>query len=148
MQANGTSSPTSSGSDGLTAARNPFVPATESRTVEDSRTVEEMLNTIGDERARDVLAAVATEPRSAKELADACEMSLPTVYRRLELLQEHDLVSEQTAVADDGNHYNVYTCNFDSTVIKLDDGEYDVKIYRSENVPDRFTQLWDDLAGE
>jgi len=116
--------------------------------VDNTRTVEEMLNTIGDERARDVLAAVATEPRSAKELSETCEMSLPPVSRRLELLEEHDLVTEQTAVADDGNHYNVYTCNFDSTVIKLDDGEYDVRIYRSENVPDRFTQLWDDLAGE
>jgi DNA-binding transcriptional ArsR family regulator len=116
--------------------------------VDESRPIEDILNTIGDERARDVLAAVATETRSAKELAESCDMSLPTIYRRLELLQEHELVSEQTAVADDGNHYNVYTCNFDSTVIKLDDGEYDIKIYRSENVPDRFTQLWDELAGE
>ncbi|MFC7175972.1 helix-turn-helix domain-containing protein [Halosegnis marinus] len=115
---------------------------------EQPRTVEEVLDTIGDGRARDVLAAVATEARSAKELAEACDMSLPTVYRRLEVLQEHELVSERTAVADDGNHYNVYTCNFDSTVIKLDDDGYDVRIYRKENAPDRFTQLWDDLAGE
>ena len=118
-------------------------------TVDDSRTVEEMLNAIGDERARDLLAAVATTPRPAKELADACDMSLPTVYRRLGLLEDYDLVTERTKVADDGNHYNVYDCNFDSTVIKLDDeGGYDVRVYRSENVPDRFAQLWDELAGE
>ena len=118
-------------------------------TVDDSRTVEEMLNAIGDERARDLLAAVATNPRPAKELADACDMSLPTVYRRLGLLEDYDLVTERTKVADDGNHYNVYDCNFDSTVIKLDEeGGYDVRVYRSENVPDRFAQLWDELAGE
>lgn len=142
-------SPTSSRREGeARQARNPFITAVESRNVDETRTVEDILNTIGDERARDVLAAVATEARSAKELAEACDMSLPTVYRRLELLQEHELVSERTAVADDGNHYNVYACNFDSTVIKLNEGGYDVRIYRRENAPDRFTQLWDDLAGE
>jgi len=40
----------------------------------------------------------------------------------------------------------VYDCNFDSTVIRLSDNEYDVRIYRSENLPDRFSQLWDDLG--
>ena len=117
--------------------------------MDDSRTVEEVLDTIGDERARDLLAAVATNPRPAKELAEACDMSLPTVYRRLGLLEDRNLVTERTEGAEDGNHYNVYDCNFDSTVIKLDDdGGYDVRVYRSENVPDRFAQLWDELAGE
>ena len=75
-------------------------------------------------------------------------MSLPTVYRQLGLLEGYDLVTERTKVADDGN-YSVYDCNFDSTVIKLDEeGGYDVRVYRSENVPDRFAQLWDELAGE
>ena len=116
--------------------------------MDDERPIEEILNTIGDESARDVLAAISREPQSAKQLAEECDMSLPTVYRRLELLQEHDLIEERTAIADDGNHFNVYECNFDSTVITLQDDEYKVRIYRRENVPDRFTQLWDELAGE
>jgi DNA-binding transcriptional ArsR family regulator len=119
-----------------------------SHPVDDERPIEEILNTIGDESARDVLAAISREPKSAKQLAEVCDMSLPTIYRRLELLQEHDLIDERTAIADDGNHYNVYECNFDSTVITLQDDEYKVRIYRRENVPDRFTQLWDELAGE
>ena len=77
-----------------------------------------------------------------------CDLSLPTIYRRLELLEEHDLVDERTTVAEDGNHYNIYECNFDSTVIQLEDEEYKVRIYRRENLPDRFTQLWDDLGAE
>ncbi|WP_435194981.1 helix-turn-helix domain-containing protein [Natronomonas sp. EA1] len=112
------------------------------------RSIEEVLDTIGDKHARTVLAAISRQPRPAKELAAECELSLPTIYRRLELLQEHDLVTEATAVAEDGNHYNVYECNFDSTVIALKDDEYQVRIYRKENVPDRFSRLWDDLAGE
>ncbi|QLD84911.1 helix-turn-helix transcriptional regulator [Natronomonas halophila] len=114
----------------------------------EDRSIEDVLDTIGDQHARTVLAAISREPRSAKELAESCDLSLPTIYRRLELLQDHDLVTEQTAVAEDGNHYNVYKCNFDSTVIQLEDDEYKVRIYRKENLPDRFTQLWDDLGGE
>jgi len=116
--------------------------------VEEDRSIEDVLNTIGDEHARTVLAAISREPRSAKELSEQCDLSLPTIYRRLEILQKHDLVTEETAVADDGNHYNVYNCNFDSTVIQLEDEEYRVRIYRKGNIPDRFTQLWDDLSPE
>ena len=116
--------------------------------MDDERSIEDVLDTIGDQHARTVLAAISREPRSAKELSEVCDLSLPTIYRRLELLEAHDLVVERTAVAEDGNHYNVYECNFDSTVIRLEDDEYDVRIYRKENLPDRFTQLWDDLGAE
>jgi len=114
--------------------------------VAEDRPIEEVLDTIGDEKARDVLAAISEEPRSAKQLGEALEMSLPTVYRRIEMLEENDLVRSSTYVAEDGNHYDVYESNFDSTVIRLEDDQYDVRIYRKENVPDRFANLWDDLS--
>ncbi|MDZ7747249.1 MAG: helix-turn-helix domain-containing protein [Halobacteriales archaeon] len=117
--------------------------------MDDATSVGDLLDTLGDERARDLLEAAAAEPQSAKQLAKRCGMSLPTVYRRLELLQEHALVTERTEVASDGNHYNVYESNFESTVITLDaeDG-YDVSVYHRENAPSKFSQLWDELAGE
>ena len=109
--------------------------------------VEEILDTIGDNHARTILAVVSQNPRPAKELADICDLSLPTVYRRLELLEAHDLITSKQEVDSDGNEFRVYECNFKSTVISLDDDEYDVRIYRTENLPERFTQLWDDLQG-
>jgi Fe2+ or Zn2+ uptake regulation protein len=114
-------------------------------TVEDDRPIEQILDTIGDSHARQILAAVSGEPVSAKYLAEECDISLPTVYRRLETLKEHDLVTGRTKIDEDGNEFQVYECNFDSTVISLEDAEYDVQIYRQENLPERFTQLWDDL---
>jgi len=116
--------------------------------VDDERSIEQILDTIGDEHARRVLAAISREPRSAKELSEECDMSLPTVYRRIEMLSEYELVKDQTLVADDGNHYKVYESNFESTVISLEEDEYRVRIYREENLPDRFSQLWDDLNPE
>ena len=125
-----------------------MLPARNRPVVDDDRPIEDILDTIGDEHARRVLASISREPKPAKELAEECDLSLPTIYRRVEMLQEHDLVKDRTLVADDGNHYKVYECNFESTVISLDDDEYRVRIYREENLPDRFSQLWDDLSAE
>lgn len=113
--------------------------------MDEDRSIEEILDTIGDQQARRLLAEVSRESQSAKELAEKLDVSQATVYRRIDMLKEHDLVTEQTLVADDGNHYQVYECNFNSTVISLDDDQYDVRIFREENLPDRFTQLWDEL---
>ncbi len=130
-------------------ARKAFVTPQEiTLVVDDERAIEEILDTIGDEHARRVLAAISREPRSAKDLSEECDLSLPTVYRRIEMLSQYDLVKDQTLVADDGNHYKVYESNFESTVISLEDDEYKVRIYREENLPDRFSQLWDDLNPE
>ena len=52
----------------------------------------------------------------------------------------------ETYVAEDGNHYDVHESNLDSTVIRLEDEQNDVRIYRKENVPDRFASLWNDLG--
>jgi len=114
--------------------------------MDDKRPIEEILNTIGDEQARTVLASIAHEPRSAKELTERLNLSQATIYRRIDKLQKHDLIKKRTLVADDGNHYNEYKCNFNSTVISLEDDEYEVRIYREEELPDRFTKLWDELA--
>lgn len=113
--------------------------------MDDDRPVEEILDTIGDSHARTVLAGVSREAQSAKELASKLDLSLPTIYRRLEMLKKHDLVTERTLIADNGNHYKEYTCNFNSTVISLEDDDYEVHIFRDENLPDRFSRLWHDL---
>ncbi len=114
--------------------------------MDEKSSIEEILDTIGDEHARTVLASISREPGSAKELAARLELSQPTIYRRLDLLEKNDLIKHQTLVADDGNHYKEFRCNFNSTVISLEDDEYDVRIYREENLPDRFSSLWDDLG--
>ncbi|MFB6080768.1 MAG: winged helix-turn-helix domain-containing protein [Haloferacaceae archaeon] len=108
---------------------------------------EELLDTLGDRHVRRVLAAVEGEARSASEIASRLDLSLPTVYRRLETLTRHDLVDDRTFVADDGNHYKVYDCAFESTVVSLEDGSYEARIFRTDDVPDRFSRLWDELSG-
>lgn len=113
---------------------------------EESRPVEEVLDAIGDPYAREVLAEVCRQPTSAKEIADALGHSRETVYRRLNLLQDHDLVSARLEIAKDGNHYQIYESAFDSVLISVEDDEYDVRIYRRDDLPDRFSDLWEELS--
>lgn len=110
------------------------------------QSVEEVLDAIGDSYAREVLAFIGNESRSAKEIAEALDHSINTVYRRVNLLQEHDLVASSLEIADDGNHRQRFETTFDSVVISVGDNEYDVEIYRREELPDQFVSLWDDLS--
>ena len=107
---------------------------------------EAILDTLGDRRARHVLATVGRGPRSAKDIAEELDLSLPTVYRRIDELEGHDLIADRTVVADDGNHYRVFECTFESTVISLEGGEYEVRVIRRGDAPDMFARLWDELS--
>ena len=111
-----------------------------------SERVDELLDTLGDERSRAVLAAVNDEPRSAKELACALDASLPTVYRRLDDLQDAGLITAHTAVAADGNHYQRYSCTFEELSVRLDDDSYVVEVEWRTDPAERFADLWDALS--
>lgn len=110
------------------------------------RPIEDILDTIGDNRARTILAAISREPRAVNDLADDLGFARSTIYQRLDELEHYDLVTTENRIAEDGNHYQVFRCNFESTVISLEGDEYDVRIFRRENLPGRFTDLWDDLS--
>lgn len=105
-----------------------------------------VLDTIGDRTARRVLATVGREPRPAKEIAAELDLSLPTVYRRLDSLAEEDLITRRTAIGEDGSQYGVYGATFRRTVVTLEDGGYDVRVFRNERVTDRFSRLWNELS--
>lgn len=111
-----------------------------------SRPVEEILDTIGDRYARDVLACICEKDRSAREVAASIDHSIQTVYRRLGVLEEHGLVETRTKLVGDGNHYQVYGTTFESVLISVEDEAYDIEICRQGSVPDRFSELWDDLS--
>lgn len=124
-----------------------YLPAGERRGTElDDRRVEEILDAMGDAYARDVLAATCREPRSAQDIATLLDHSLQTVYRRLDSLEEHGLVTATLQISGDGNHYRVFEAAFDNVLISVEDEEYDVTIYQRESLPDRFTQLWSELS--
>ena len=70
------------------------------------RTVEadELLELLGDEYTYCVFEAIVEKPRTGRELVEATDASKPTVYRRLQDLEDAGLVDSTMNIASDGNH--------------------------------------------
>lgn len=98
---------------------------------------------LDDEYARAILAATSQRPMSAPTLAEVCDASRPTIYRRIERLKDHDLVYETTQLDEDGHHRRVYVARFRGLSVELLDGKYRVAVERAEDPADRFTELWE-----
>ncbi|SFG92797.1 Helix-turn-helix domain-containing protein [Halopelagius inordinatus] len=115
----------------------------------------ELLDVLSDEYARDILAATSIKPMSAQQLVDECEMSKPTVYRRVDRLQTHGLLEEQTKVRTSNNHYSVYAATLSEVSLTLESGSFEAAVTRTDDesfpgerendTADRFTKMWEDL---
>lgn len=81
----------------------------------------EILDLLGDEYTSRILEALSVEPRPARELVSVCDMSRPTVYRRLDRLEDHDLVSTDTTIDSDGHHRKVFETTLERVTIELVD---------------------------
>ncbi len=105
----------------------------------------ELFALLDDEYARAILTETSDRAMSARTLSERCEASLPTIYRRLDRLEECGLIGDRTEIAPDGNHYSVYEARLERLEVTLEDGELSVEVALEEDVADRFTRLWEGL---
>lgn len=106
---------------------------------------EHLFEVLASEAARRILVHCAGEPRSADELADHLDASLPTVYRRLNALEEYDLLRSETRIDPDGNHYRTFETVVDRVSVAVSEAGVEAEIERDRDVVDRFGAFWDDL---
>ncbi|ELZ30803.1 helix-turn-helix domain-containing protein [Halorubrum xinjiangense] len=106
---------------------------------------DELLELLGQERVRQVLAATSRGPLSAKELSDECDVALSTIYRRAEEMVAHDLLVERTQIEPDGSHHSVFVANIDHLDVDIDDGKIDVSVHVREDAAQRFSRIWSDI---
>lgn len=87
------------------------------------------------------------EPRTARELSEACEMPLSTTYRKLDLLSTASLVDERTQIRSGGHHTTQYVLDFEVVRIVLNSAlEFEVAIGRPARAPDeQLAQLWSEV---
>jgi DNA-binding transcriptional ArsR family regulator len=98
-----------------------------------------------DEYARTILIHTSSRPMSANELAEHCDASPPTIYRRIDRLREHDLVTSDQELDPDGHHYEVFEANLQQVTIELDEDGFDVQLEHQTDPADRFTDLFEEL---
>lgn len=101
---------------------------------------------LDDEYARRILVATSAEPRSASELAELCDASEPTVYRRLDRLDEQGLIENRQELDPDGHHYKTYLASVERVSVDIDPDGIVIEIVERERDPaDRFTELYEGL---
>lgn len=104
---------------------------------------------LADEYAREILAQANCEPMSARQLAAACNAHHSTIYRRIEELENFDLlIGQQRLDPEDGHHFTVYRTTMEEITVHLDRDQYVVALRRTEDPIDRMATMWRQLRGE
>jgi predicted transcriptional regulator len=106
----------------------------------------EMLRVLGNEYNPQIL-SFAHEPRSAQELSDELDVPIATCYRRIEELQEADLLEHHDRVlSDERRRVNVYRRNIEEVVVRFDEGDVDVDVEERQQIKNRLDEAWRQLS--
>ncbi|ELY46879.1 hypothetical protein [Natronorubrum tibetense] len=109
---------------------------------------EELLALLEDEYARTIILETYRDAQSVEALSDACNADPSTVYRRIDRLQERDLLADQQRLDPNGHHYKVYVARLEHVAIDVTDDGFDVTVdYREEDAADTFTRLYEEFSG-
>lgn len=116
---------------------------------EDDPDLETVLEALHDEDCRTIVEAL-TEPRTARELVERCDIPRSTLYRKLDQLEGASLLYEGTEIREDGSHAARYEVDFEEVVVTCDDErQLDVEIERpARRADDRLAELWSEVKKE
>jgi len=108
-----------------------------------------LLDTLGDDDCRMIIEEL-TEPMTADELIETCDISSSTVYRKLGYLLEASLLRELTEVRSDGHHTTQYEVAFDTLHLELDENHaLKARAERPKQTADEhLTEMWSEIRKE
>lgn len=110
-------------------------------TVTGTYRVRDVAGLLENETSRCILVAAYGESKSVTALTDRCDSSKPTVYRRLEELEECDFVLEETKLEPDGNHHPIYRTNVRTVTFAVTGDGVEFTVDLDEPMADRFTRI-------
>ncbi len=123
-----------------------LVPRMSDDAVDEDPDVADVVALLDDEHVRSILVATSAEPLSAKELGEHCDLSVSSIYRRVDELCDCALLTERTRPRRDGHHETVYVSTLDRFELTIRDGELDWTIDRTESDPaDELSRMWGQL---
>lgn len=100
---------------------------------------------VDDECSRRILVHAHDGYMSVSDLADACDVSESTVYRRLERLRDLDLVVERRRPDDRGHHYAEYRSNLERLTLEVTADGFELRVSRRDAMAKRFADLIEQL---
>ena len=108
----------------------------------------DVLALLDDEYARAILRATSLETMSASALSEECDMSLPTVSRRVNRLVDCGFLAEYSHMDPDGHHFSEYEARLDRVVVELLSGRFALNVTVREDAADRFTRIWREMRND
>ncbi|WP_280537802.1 helix-turn-helix domain-containing protein [Halopenitus sp. POP-27] len=106
---------------------------------------EDLIEVLGNKYNTEILAA-ADDPKSAQELSDELDVPIATCYRRIDELEEANLIElHDRPLSDDHRRVKVYRRRIDSVAVEFHDG---VSIERTERTTaaNRLDEVWRNLS--
>jgi DNA-binding transcriptional ArsR family regulator len=94
--------------------------------------VGEILAILDAEYTRSLLEAIRGEAMPARDLAEVCGASRPTIYRRLNKLQEAGLVESSMEYDGNGHHRTVFENTFEKLTVDMTDNGVSVTVDTSD----------------
>lgn len=121
----------------------------DSATSGDSPSLPAVLDALDDSDCRAILRRLS-EPMTAHELIDSCDISRSTLYRKLDRLSSAALVRERDTINPGGGRTTRYERNFDAVTIAMsDDDTFSVTVERPQRSADeRLADIWSKMGDE
>jgi Fe2+ or Zn2+ uptake regulation protein len=111
--------------------------------MDDDGEVKDIVDLLSDDYNWRILEHTREEAKPVDALSEICNADPSTIYRRIERLQDADLVEDQQELDPEGHHYKVYAATLDHVTITLDENGFVVDVERAESPADRFTRLYE-----
>ncbi|WP_415381299.1 helix-turn-helix domain-containing protein [Halosimplex sp. TS25] len=111
--------------------------------------LQDVLDALDDPDCRAIVTALS-EPMTASEISEESDIPLSTTYRKIDRLEEAQLLFEGTEIRPDGQHASIYEVDFEEVVISLtEDRDFETEIARQPRTPDqRLESLWSEVRKE
>ena len=106
---------------------------------------EDVVDLLGDDYVRTILAETREEPKSVEALSDACDADPSTIYRRVERLEAAGLLTDEQRLDPVGHHYKEYDAVLEAVHVHVRAEGYDIDVdfVEEEEPADRFTRLYE-----
>lgn len=116
--------------------------------LQESPSLRAVLEAVEDADCRTILCET-TEPITATDLIEICDISRSTVYRKLRLLSQASLVKEIDTIRPGGGRLTRYKRDFDEITISVgEDGALSLTVERpSEEMDEQLKGLWSEIGG-
>ncbi|VVB92646.1 Uncharacterised protein [uncultured archaeon] len=101
---------------------------------------------LADECSKAIMSLTTRKEYSALQLSRELNIPSTTVYRKLKLLEEADMIQNvKTLIDRSGNEEKYYRCIIQEAIVKFNEGKVLITIKRLD-FRDKFVKLWKKLS--